>query len=92
MKAFTEARDRLGYPWPVLPEINNSNRIWEKYKLGHSGEQPYLVNAEGQILAVDPELDEIRILLNAAANCQLPRAQVGHPQHADPLRCFLLSR
>ncbi len=44
-------------------EINNQNKIWEKYNLSNSGGGVFVVNNQGIILAIDPSIEEIENIL-----------------------------
>lgn len=59
-KEFNEAVKKNKYTWTLLLEINNENKIWEKYNLSYSGGSQFLVNKEGKILAINPTPDELR--------------------------------
>ncbi len=67
-EAGINASEMDRYPWLNLLEINDNQKIWEKYKLGNSGGGMFLVDREGTILAVSPTPEEVRAILTA----QLP--------------------
>lgn len=48
-----------GYPWLNLLEINDANRIWEKYGVGNAGGIMVLVDRDGTILAVHPTSEDV---------------------------------
>jgi len=52
------------YPWTNLLEINDQNRIWEIYGVGNSGGGTFLIDKNGKILAVSPDLNDIRKILS----------------------------
>ena len=51
------------YPWINLLEINDQNRIWEIYGVGNSGGGTFLIDKSGDILAVSPDLTDLRKIL-----------------------------
>lgn len=51
------------YPWLNLLEINDSQNIWKKYGLGNSGGGLFLVDDSGLILAISPNAEEVRAIL-----------------------------
>lgn len=60
--AFKKAVEKDKYPWLNLIELENTNRIWDKYNISNSGGSTFLVDAKGVILAVNPDaaaLDKI---------------------------------
>ena len=56
---FENARKKYDYPWKVYPEINNENRIWEKYKLSNSGGSQFLIDKNGKFIAINPSINSI---------------------------------
>ena len=52
-----------GYPWLNLLEINDANRIWEKYGVGNAGGIMVLVDRDGTILAVHPTSEDVERIL-----------------------------
>ena len=58
-----KATRKDGYPWTNLIEINDENKIWEKYAIGNSGGSSLLVDEDGVILAIKPTAEEVRKIL-----------------------------
>jgi thiol-disulfide isomerase/thioredoxin len=56
--------EKENYPWTNLIEVNNQNKIWEKYGIQNWGGSTFLVNRDGKIIAISPSPDEIRNILN----------------------------
>ena len=61
---FLKALKKYHYPWLVLSEIKNKNNIWEKYNLSKSGGNQFLVDNNGEILAINPTIQDIRHIMN----------------------------
>ncbi|XOV93952.1 MAG: TlpA family protein disulfide reductase [Bacteroidota bacterium] len=57
---YFNALRKYNYPWPVLMELQNENRIWEKYNIDNSGGSQFLINAKGEILAINPSIEQIK--------------------------------
>jgi len=51
------------YPWENLVELNDTEKIWEKYGIGNSGGMVFLIDENGIIVANDPSIEEIREFL-----------------------------
>ena len=51
------------YPWENLVELNDTEKIWEKYGIGNSGGMVFLIDESGIIIANDPSIEEIRDFL-----------------------------
>ena len=51
------------YPWENLVELNDAEKIWEKYGIGNSGGMIFLIDENGIIVANDPSVNEIREFL-----------------------------
>jgi len=51
------------YPWENLVELNDTEKIWEKYGIGNSGGMVFLIDENGIIVANDPSIEEIRDFL-----------------------------
>ena len=51
------------YPWENLVELNDVEQIWVKYGIGNAGGGVYLIDKEGNIVAVAPSIEEIRDFL-----------------------------
>ena len=58
------AAKKDGYPWLNLVELNDKNKIWEKYGAGNSGGSTFLVDRDGTILAIHPTDKEVRDILD----------------------------
>jgi len=52
------------YPWENLVELNDTEKIWEKYGIGNSGGSVFLIDENGIIVANNPSIEEIRDFLN----------------------------
>ncbi len=61
--AMLRAIKNDGYLWPNLVELNDSARIWAKYGAGNAGGKIILVDREGTILEVDPDISRIEEIL-----------------------------
>lgn len=63
VKTLEEAKnimEKEQYPWHNWLEINNQNKIWEKYNKLNTGGGLFLIDKNGVILAIDPSLEEVR--------------------------------
>jgi thiol-disulfide isomerase/thioredoxin len=60
---FLNAIKKHDYPWTQLSEINDENKIWEKYNISYSGGSKFLVDNTGKIIAINPEPEEIKKLI-----------------------------
>ena len=49
-----------GYPWLNLVEMNDRDRIWQKYGAGNGGGRIILVAADGSIVKVDPTAEYVK--------------------------------
>lgn len=54
---------REQYPWMNLLELDDQNEIWLKYKIPFSGGGIFLIDREGEILAIEPTAEEVRKIL-----------------------------
>lgn len=54
---------REKYPWLNLLELDDQREIWLKYKIPFSGGGIFLIDREGQILAINPTAEEVRRIL-----------------------------
>lgn len=66
--AFKKAMEKDKYPWLNLIELENANRIWDKYNISNSGGSTFLVNSKGVIVAVNPSAQELDKLLEGLLN------------------------
>lgn len=55
-KALRAAIKKDGYPWPSLAEINDVNFIWTRYGTPNAPGRVVLVDRNGIIQAIDPDL------------------------------------
>lgn len=61
---FDKAVQKYNYPWATLIEVNDQNKIWEKYNILNSGGSQFLVDSAGMIRAINPKPEEIAELLS----------------------------
>ena len=66
--AFEKAIEKDRYPWLNLIEMDNKNRIWNKYNISNSGGSTFLVNSKGVIVAVNPDAGALDKLLEELLN------------------------
>ena len=59
MDNYRKSISKHKYPWENLAEINEENRIWEKYNIANSGGGQYLVDKNGTILSINPDPKEL---------------------------------
>ena len=57
------AAQRDGYPWLNLLEIQDAASIWHLYGVGNGGGATFLVDRDGTILAVHPQVEEVEKIL-----------------------------
>ena len=60
---MVRAANQDGYPWLTLVELNDHDKIWQKYGIGNSGGSTFLVDQTGKILAVHPTAEEVAAIL-----------------------------
>jgi len=60
---YKQAIEKYKYPWLLLAEINDENKLWEKYYISKGGGGQFLVDDTGKILAINPSPDDIRTLI-----------------------------
>jgi thiol-disulfide isomerase/thioredoxin len=60
---YIEAIKKHKYPWIQLADINEENNIWEKYNISNQGGAQILVDKTGTILAINPELSELKQII-----------------------------
>ena len=58
--AMENAIKKDGYPWLNLVEMNDRDRIWQKYGAGNGGGRIILVAADGSIVKVDPTAEYVK--------------------------------
>ena len=56
------------FPWKNLVELDDQNQIWLKYNIPNSGGRVFLIAETGEILAIDPEADQVREILEKKFN------------------------
>lgn len=61
--AFKKAIERDKYPWLNLIELDNKNRIWDKYNISNSGGSSFLIDSKGVILAIYPDAEQLEKIL-----------------------------
>ncbi|UZR99766.1 redoxin domain-containing protein [Chondrinema litorale] len=62
---YTEAVNKYEYPWQNLVELNEENKVWEKYNIKFAGGSQFLVNQKGEILAINPDLAELQNIIES---------------------------
>lgn len=66
--AFKKAIEKDKYPWLNLIELENINRIWDKYNISNSGGSTFLIDSKGVILAINPDAEELDKILAGLLN------------------------
>lgn len=66
--AFVKAIEKDQYPWLNLIELENKNRIWDKYNISNSGGSTFLIDTRGIILAIHPDAEELDKILKGLLN------------------------
>ncbi len=61
--AFIKAIEKDKYPWLNLIELDNKNRIWDKYNVSNSGGSTFLIDSKGVIVAIHPDAEELDKIL-----------------------------
>jgi peroxiredoxin len=56
------------WPWLNLVELDRQNNIWQKYGVDGGGGGIYLIDKNGEILAIDPTAEEVRKELETRLN------------------------
>jgi thiol-disulfide isomerase/thioredoxin len=59
-QALSLTLKREKYPWLNLIELDDKNRIWNKYGISKGTGMMLLVDQEGEILAIDPTEEEVK--------------------------------
>jgi thiol-disulfide isomerase/thioredoxin len=62
-EAMIKATKKDKYPWTNLLELNDKNSIWAKFGIGNAGGAEFLVDAQGNFIAVDPSIEKIKEIL-----------------------------
>ena len=65
---YQKAIKKHKYPWANLAEVNQENRIWEKYNLIRSPGDQFLVDKNGTILSINPEPEELEKFITKMLN------------------------
>lgn len=60
---YLETLKKYNYPWIQLAEISDEHNIWEKYNISNQGGAQILVDKTGTILAINPELSELKAFI-----------------------------
>ncbi len=55
-------------PWLNLVELDRKNNIWQKYGVGGAGGGIFLIDKNGEILAINPTAEEVRKELETRLN------------------------
>ena len=58
-----KALEREEFPWLNLVELDHQNNIWNKYGISNSGGKTFLVDRNGEIIAISPTSEEVRKIL-----------------------------
>lgn len=58
-----KALEREKFPWLNLVELDHQNKIWDKYGISYSGGKTFLVDRNGEIIAISPTSEEVRKIL-----------------------------
>lgn len=66
--AFKKAIEKDKYPWLNLIELENINRIWDKYNISNSGGSTFLIDSKGVIVAINPDAEELDKILDGLLN------------------------
>lgn len=62
-KSMRIAIEKDGYRWTNLLELNDKNKIWEKYGIGNGAGGTFMVDKQGVIIAINPTAAEVRKIL-----------------------------
>lgn len=61
--AYKKAIEKDKYSWLNLVELDNKNRIWDKYNISNSGGLTLLIDSKGMILAIHPDAEQLEKIL-----------------------------
>ncbi len=61
---YVKAVKRFAYPWDSYMEIQDENKIWEKFGISMSGGSQFLYDKGGKLLAVNPSIEELKTHLS----------------------------
>lgn len=60
---YIEAIEKHKYPWLLIAEVNDENKLWEKYCISGGGGGQFLIDNKGKILAISPSPDDLKRLI-----------------------------
>jgi peroxiredoxin len=63
LESIKEVAAKDGHQWPTLVDLKGAAGLWSKYGISGSGGSTYLVDRDGTILAVNPNVERIRKIL-----------------------------
>jgi thiol-disulfide isomerase/thioredoxin len=63
--AMLNAVNRDKYPWTNYLELNDKNAIWTKFGVGNAGGGDFLVDAQGNFLAVNTSSQKVKEILQS---------------------------
>jgi thiol-disulfide isomerase/thioredoxin len=63
IKAYNTAIEQENFPWKNYLEVNNQNKIWEKYNISNAGGGVFVIDKQGTILAIDPDIKDLEKIL-----------------------------
>ena len=61
---YKEVVEKYNYQWLVLAEINDENKLWEKYGASKGGGGQFLIDSKGKIVAINPSPEELEKFIN----------------------------
>lgn len=61
--AMKDRIEKEGWSWINLVELDHQNRIWDKYGCSFSGGKVVMVDQQGEIVAINPDAEEVRAQL-----------------------------
>lgn len=60
---YVKTVQKYKYPWLLTAEINDENKLWEKYCVSGGGGGQFLMDNKGKIIAINPSLEDIKRIL-----------------------------
>lgn len=60
--------EREKWPWINLVDLDKKEKIWQKYSADHKAGAFFLIDRKGSIVAIDPNADEIKAILEKRLN------------------------
>ncbi|HMR19007.1 MAG TPA: TlpA disulfide reductase family protein [Sphingobacterium sp.] len=60
--------EREKWPWINLVDLDKKEKIWQKYSADHKSGTFFLIDRQGSIVAIDPNADEIKAILEKQLN------------------------